>query len=64
MLFQDLQNGRLSAVNASNQLVDLTNDFMKFGKDEVSLAALVLENIVSPTNAEVLNKVIVYNCCI
>lgn len=52
-----MQNGRISAVNASNQLVDLTKEFKKFGEDEVSLAALILENIVSPGNVKVLNKV-------
>ncbi|XP_028395099.1 adhesion G protein-coupled receptor L4-like [Dendronephthya gigantea] len=53
-LYQDIQNGTISTVDASIRLVNLTDNSRNFEQDDVSLTVSILENIVEETN--LLNK--------
>ncbi|CAB3995765.1 adhesion G- coupled receptor G7-like, partial [Paramuricea clavata] len=50
ILYQDIKKDGTSLINASIQLVSLTNDSQIFEKEDVALTALILENIVEGTN--------------
>lgn len=58
-MIQDLKKGRISTINASIQLVSLTNNSQNFEKEDFALAVLILENIVEGIN--ILNEVSIKN---